>query len=372
MRIGVDARVLAHRPTGVARYLRGVLRHARAMLAPDDALTLYADAPMPTADRAAGRPCTLTWPLPGGDMAWRQLRLPPAIARDAPDVLFCPFYSVPLASSVRRVVTIHDVAFDAHPEWFDWKGRIAFRLAGPSARRAARVLTPSAFSAGEVMRLYGIPASRVEVTPLGVDAAWSEPPSANERHILRDWLGFDGPFVLHLGAVHMRRLPDVLVDAFALLAPRFPDLRLVVAGPTIAPAQDLSARARERGVVSRFVRMRWVPEEHLRTLVAEARAVVYLSLYEGFGLPALEAMAAGTPVVVLRRASLPEVCGDAALWVEEPEPRQVADALALVLDDERVHAERALAGRTRAKGFTWERTAALTWAAIKAAASGSP
>lgn len=370
MKIGVDARVLTQRPTGVARYLRGVLKHAGPSLRDDDQLTLFTDAPLAGDLPSGARVDVLRWPFSRADVLWRQGTLPFGVRKAMPDVLFCPFYSVPMTSRVRTVVTIHDIAFTTHPEWFDWRGKLTFRLVGPSARRAERVLTPSAFSANEIAREFHVPARKIDVTPLGVDPSWSVPPTESERRVLRDWLGFDEPFLLHLGAVHTRRLPEVIVDAFAHLALRFPDLHLVVAGPTIPPAPNLRGRARARRVDGRFARLRWVPEPHLKTLVAEAAAVVYLSLYEGFGLPALEAMAAGTPVVALRRASLPEVCGDAALWVEEPEADLVSSVLTELLEDPRARADRAAAGRARAALFTWPRTASLTWEAVRNAAKG--
>ncbi len=363
MKLAIDARVLAHRPTGVARYLGALLEHLPGLMPEGSERWLLADRPLEERWVAlATRVETLRWPFPGGDPAWRQVRLAARLlAGPRPDVLFCPFYTVPLAAPGRMVVTIHDVAFLARPAWFDRKGRLAFRLVGPSARRAAAILTPSRFSADEIVRRIGVPAAKVHVTPLAVDAARFARTDGAARSAARAWLGFAEPYLLHLGAVQARRLPDVLVRAFARLAPRHPDLRLVIAGPDLDPRPDIDALARETGVAGRLVRRTWVPDEHLPALLAGAEAVCYLSEYEGFGLPLLEALAAGAAVVALRRASLPEVAGDAALWVDEPDPAQIAARLEDLLRDDRTRRDLAGAGRRRAARFSWRETARRTW-----------
>lgn len=372
MRLGVDARVLVHRPTGVARYLAGILGEAPALRVPGDSLDLFVDrraaAPLPG---SPDRVHILRWPAPGGDPAWRQLRLGLASAPRELDVLFCPFYTIPLALRIPSVVTIHDVAFEAHPEWFPLRARLAFRLVGPSARRASRILAPSRFSAGEIVRLLGVPASRVEVVPLGIEDSWTAPLDDGLRARAREWLGFDGPFVLHLGAVHLRRNVDLAVRAFARAARVVTELRLVIAGPTLAPAPDLARLAVELGIADKVVRREWAPEDLLRGIIAEASAVVYLSVYEGFGLPALEALAVGTPVVALRRASLPEVLGDQADWIESDSEQEAGDVLAAVV-------RRGPAGdfggarrRARAGAFPTARAAAETFRVLRAEARGA-
>jgi len=353
VRLGIDARVLVQPRTGVARYLSGILEHWREFRRDGDALTLYVDRP--ASEVLPGLPSevpVLRWPFPGGDPAWRQFRLGPHVRSNPPDVLFCPFYSAPLTCDVASVVTIHDVSFAAHPEWFGWRARLAFRLVGPSARRARAVITVSRYSAGEISSRLGIDENKIHVIPPGVDAGWSAPCTDEERTAVRRWLGFDGPYLLHLGAVHLRRRPDLLVRGFAGLAGRHPGLRLVVAGPTIEPSGNLTRLAAEGGVGDSVLRREWVPEELIRPLLSQAKALVYLSVYEGFGLPALEALAVGTPVVALRRASLPEVLGEAAVWVDEETPQAVEHALDTLLTRSDLAAELRSAGRERAARFS--------------------
>lgn len=366
MRLAVDARVLVHRPTGVARYLAGLLEQWPHQRQPGDELTLYVDrapqAPLPVEpDRLRVIPSR----LPGGDPVWRQWSLARAVRRDRPDLLFCPFYSAPLFAGVPTVITVHDVSFASHPEWFKAKSRLAFALAGPTARRAARVLTVSHFSGVEIVQFLGVPAERVSVISPGISPQMCVPPSSDENAAFRRWLEFDGPYLLHLGAVHRRRHVDTLVRAFARLAPRRRELALLVTGPTIQPAPDLVALAAEFQLTTRLLRREWVPEEHVRALVAGAEALVYLSSYEGFGLPCLEAMACGTPVVALRRASLPEVLGDAAVWVDSESPEVVARAIETLLDDPGRRANLQAAGRVRAGQFRWTDAAEQTFELLR-------
>ncbi len=369
MKIGIDARVLVHRPTGVARYLAGLLEEHPSLRVPGETLELFVDAPPPAP--VPGRPHRVTvlrWPAPGGDPAWRQLRLAWRLRRAPVDVLFCPFYSAPLAAPKPWVVTVHDVSFAAHPEWFKRRSRLAFSLVGPSARQAARVITVSRFSADEIVRRLNVPASRIEVIPIGLDPSWLVPVTTAERRAAREWLGHAGPFVLHLGAVHQRRNVDVLLRALALLVPTDPDVAAVIAGPTIAPAPDVARLAQELGVARSVLRREWAPENLVRALIAESAIVVQLSSYEGFGLPALEALAVGAPVVALRRASLPEVLGDAAVWIDEPSPDSLAAELRTLLDDARAAGELRRRGAAHAAKFSRAESARRTFELLRAQA----
>jgi glycosyltransferase involved in cell wall biosynthesis len=366
VRLGVDARVLVRPRTGVARYLSEILECWKELRQSEDELTLYVDRRVP--ERLPGEPSTvrvLRWPFPGGDPVWRQLRLGLHVRSNPPDVLFCPFYSIPLACRAPTVVTIHDVSFVAHPEWFERRARLAFRLVAPSARRASAVVTVSRYSAAEISSRLGIDESGIEVIPPGVGERWFAPCDPEVRGAVRRWLGFEEPFLLHLGAVQLRRRPELLVRGFAGLVRRHPELKLVVAGPTTGPSVDVMSLAREGGVAGSVRRREWVPEELVRPLLSQAAALVYLSTYEGFGLPALEALAVGTPVVALRCASLPEVLGNVAVWIDEESPAAVECALDALLSNEARAADLAAAGRKRARRFSPLESARATFALLR-------
>jgi glycosyltransferase involved in cell wall biosynthesis len=276
---------------------------------------------------------------------WEQAALPLAARRAR--LVLSPANLAPLALGSRNVVVIHDAAALRHPEAY---GRLysAYqrRLLPAIARRAALVLTVSEFSKRELAELLGLPAERIEVVPNGVDERFS--PAADAAPA-RERLGLERPYVLAVGTASARKGLHLLGEASRRLERA--GTELVVAG---------SDRGYLRGgdaVPGR--RLGYVDDALLPGLYAGARALVVPSVHEGFGLPALEAMASGAPVVAAARGALPETCGDAALLVE-PEPAAFAAALERVTSDDALRERLTTAGLERAAGFTWERTARRT------------
>jgi glycosyltransferase involved in cell wall biosynthesis len=277
-------------------------------------------------------------PLPAQAMVAR-------LALGRADLLFRDELLIPAAR--REVITVHDLA----PLRFDDEGVDNVPRYGPqSVRRARAVICPSEFSAGEVRDLLG--AQDVQVIPNGIDDVLlrSDPPTSQLKDHLRRRFGLPDRFVLHSGGATKRKNLVALAAAWSLVHARDPGTALVLCGPP-DPRRDLLfdelPGARILGHVAR--------EEQL-DLMRAATVVVVPSLYEGFGLPALEAMAAGTAVVAARRASLPEVCGAAALLCE-PDAAALGGALCAVLDDAALRARLERAGRERAALFTWDRSA---------------
>jgi glycosyltransferase involved in cell wall biosynthesis len=244
------------------------------------------------------------------------------------------------ASSV-EVVTVHDLA----PLHFPDEGSLPARAAA-SLRRARSVIAPSSFAAEDIAEALQI--ERPSVIPYGVpsDAFGAEP--LDER--TQDSLGINGRYVLHCGGVTRRKNLEGLRDAWTILRGRLPEIHLVLAGPVDPRRTDLfegDGRVITPGRVDRRV---------LLALMTSADAVVVPSLYEGYGFPAVEAMACGTPVVAANMASLPEVCGDAAL-LSDVDPEGMAHAMEQVLQDDRLRDRLIAAGRARAATLTWESTA---------------
>ena len=273
--------------------------------------------------------------------AWEQLVLPVSARRAA--AILCPANLAPLAGR-RNVVVVHDVAPLREPGWYSdlyvrWQRAILPRI----ARRAARVIAPSAFSKAEVVELLGVPESRVAVVPGGVDARFT--PSADAAGARRA-LGLEGKdYVLTVASRTARKNLTVLDLAARRLAAR--GVALVAAGGDRPQFRDAASTAGVRALGH-------VDDALLPGLYAGAAAFVLPSLYEGFGLTALEALAAGVPVVAADRGALPEVCGDAAQLVDPTDAEAVAAALERALDDP--DAWRA-AGPPRAAPLTWEATA---------------
>jgi glycosyltransferase involved in cell wall biosynthesis len=319
----IDARAAIRRETG------GVERVARELALRLPALRperYEALAPRPRLAHRAGH-------------AWEQLVLP--LRARAAALILCPANLAPLASA-RNLVLIHDVAALAHPEWYGRAYGAWQRVALPAiARRARLVITVSEFSRGEIAERLGVDA---RVVPNGVDESFS--PGADAGPAARA-LGLERPYVLALSTRIARKNVGVLGAAAAALAER--DIELVTAG---------SGRSYMRaGATPPGRPLGYVPEALLPGLLSGARALAMPSVYEGFGLPALEAMASGTPVVAADRAALPEVCGGAALLADPDDPDAFADALLRAAGPE--HERLRAAGLERAAGFSWDRSARM-------------
>jgi len=270
------------------------------------------------------------------------------------------------------VVTVHDLGFRRFPEtaphgtrW--WLARIDRTLA-----RATRIITVSESTRQDLSELYDVEPGRISVIPLGVDRARFRPVDRDATDPVRSRFGLDGPYLLYLGGIEPRKnLPNVLA-AFARLGP---GLRLVIAGSGVEwnpegavllqeALDSLPPEARRR-----VVRTGYVSEGDKVALLSGAEALVYPSLYEGFGLPVLEAMACGTPVVTSDRSSLPEVAGGGALFVDPGDPGAIAAAVERVLSDGQLRKQLKETGMERAAGFTWEETARRTAEVLRQAVS---
>lgn len=301
------------------------------------------------APAAASLPTNAGWMLTG---------LPRAANRARLDLFHSPSYTTPFGGPRPLVLTIHDVSYERHPEWYPYKrGPLRRAFYRRSALAADRIVTDSQFSRDEIAAAYGVSRDAIDVVPLAAGPAFSRAAAATRASV-------PGPYVLHVGDIHPRRNLPMVVQAIADVRARsqaLRDLALVLAGvdrDTVASLGAIAAGA--AGERPLLVAKGATPEAELIALYRGAAALVYPSRYEGFGLPLLEAMGCGTPVIAARSSSIPEVVGDAGVLLDPDDRPGWADAIERAIEDREWARSLAEAGAARAASFSWERAARET------------
>jgi len=315
------------------------------------------------------------WPTsrPLVRIVWEQLLLPQAVRSRQVDLLHGLAYAVPLVSSCPMVVTIHDLTFYRFPKTLRPSRRLYLRAATRSAvRRAARVIAVSHQTKEELVHFLHVPPEKVDVIHNGVGEAF-RPALPDEIARFRKDRGLPARFILFLGTLEPRKNIVSLLEAFARWRKESgpgagtEGVKLVVAGAKGWYFERIFALAEELGLAGELLFPGFLPEEELPWWYRAAECFVYPSLYEGFGLPVLEAMACGTPVITSSVSSLPEVAGNAAITVDPGDAGALADAIGRVLGDTALRADMLQAGLLQAKRFSWDRAARETAAVYRRA-----
>jgi glycosyltransferase involved in cell wall biosynthesis len=308
-------------------------------------------------------------------IVWEQFALPGVARKLNIDVVHSPHYTFPLSWSGGRVVTVHDATFFSHPDAHEFIKRWFFRSWTRRAWKAADVvITPSAATGDEVARFLGSPIAALEVAHLGVDLTRFHPPSADELQALRSRLNLppDSQWFAFLGTIEPRKNVVALLDAYQAVREEFGDHapELLISG---GRGWDGRAAARLNSLPadSGVHELGYLPMTSLSALLGGAVAVAYPSIAEGFGLPVLEAMAAGAAVITTDRLAIPEVGGEAVLYAE-PTPSALQSAMRLLLVDETENSRLRALAVTRASLFTWHATALRHVAAYALAAEARP
>ena len=354
MRIVIDYRPALRDRTGVGEHIHQVTG-ALARLGSDE-ITAFSSSwkdrvPAAVATELPGvRLIDRRLPVRALNLAWHRLRWPPieALAGGEYDVAHSPHPLLLPSRSAAQVVTIHDLYFLTHPERTTGEIRRDYpALARAHARRADRIIVVSRFVAGEVQRVLGVAADRISICPNGTPE-WKTPPAA---------LHSNG-YLLFIGTIEPRKNVGGLLDAYARLRARRSDApRLVIAGGADRESDDVLASMNQPPLAGHVEYRGYVAPGDREALFKGAQIFVLPSFDEGFGIPALEAMSAGVPVVVSNRGALPEVVGDAGLLVDPDDAEHLAAALERMIGDANLRATCAQRGLDRARQFTWTQTA---------------
>jgi glycosyltransferase involved in cell wall biosynthesis len=354
VRIAIDARKL--HDFGIGTYVRNLLKYlARIdsdteyvlLCKPQDAGTAAAAGPNFRALVESARPYSVA----------EQFMVPARLLANRVNLLHEPHYVLPPLVPCRAVVTIHDCIHLMFPQYLP--NRMAYAYARASlwaaARRAERILTVSDSSKADILRFCNVPAERIIVVPNAIDDRFAIPPAREAVQRVRERYQLDGPFALYVGNIKPHKNLERLIDAFDLVRRNgFERLELLIIGDQISRFPRLR-RAVDKHKLHKHVRfLGFVRDDTLAALYRLATVFVFPSLYEGFGLPPLEAMASGTPVVVSNRSSLPEVVGDAAVLVDPYSAASIAEGIQRVLSDASLRQGLVERGLARAREFSWE------------------
>lgn len=365
MKIGIDARSLEEEAkTGVARYLGNLLRQFAA-ISSDNSYILFFKSHIPELDYLKEGCFDLRLIpmgiLPRKKVLWEQFCLPKALA--GIDVLFSPSYMTPARSPIPTVVTIHDITYEVNQQWFSPKERLKMRtLTKLAAIKAHQIIAVSETTKADIIKHYKVEENRIEVIYEAADPGFIKIDDEDKLKECRKRYKLETPFILYVGSIFSRRNVPTIIKAIKILKEGGRELKLVLIGEERSfPAVDIQGTIWKTGVDKEVTWLDYVDEDDLIKLYNIADVFVYPSSYEGFGLPVLEAMACGTPVVTATGSSLGEVVKDAAVLIDKPEdPEELANAIALVIDDPPLAASLSEKGMKRAGEFSWESAARRT------------
>jgi len=361
MRIVVDCRCAFDGCGGIGNYTRSLVQ-ALARVSSRDEFTLLHSAARPW-QPIVEQPNVRSRPVPAAmlDRDWEQFELPILLEELGAHLYHNPTFALPIVHPCPTVSTIHDVVFHSRPDLVE-PGLCSYlqQAAANAAVTATRIITVSEYSRDCIASAYG-------VDPAGIDVIYE---AADLQRFSRRYMGaredelrakyrLHGPFILYVGSLEPKKNIDRLLAAFGAIAQTVPH-QLVLAGGTGGMPYDVHETVAELGLQRRVTVTGFIPDALLPVAYNAADAFVYPSLYEGFGLPPLEALACGVPTLVSSATSLPEVVGDAALMVDPLDVDALAEGLLRVTTDDALRAKLAAAGPARAAGFSWQRAALQT------------
>ncbi len=356
MRIAIDARKL--RDYGIGTYVRNLLRHLSRIDTTTEYVLLCRPADCEIVEELGDNFRAVAEPSPAYSVR-EQFTIPLDLRRERVDLFHAPHYVLPPLTPCPSIVTIHDCIHLRFPQYLP--NRLGYAYARASlwiaAHRSARILTVSEASKRDILRYFRVPERKIAVIYNAIDERFDQIPTPQEIERVRERYQLNDPYVLYAGNIKPHKNLERLIEAFhALRRHGFDQVKLLIIGDEISKYATLR-RAVHRYKLHKHVRFfGFVPDQTLAILYRLAKVFVFPSLYEGFGLPPLEAMASGTPVITSNVSSLPEVVGDAALLIDPYEPDALADAMARVLTDTALQEDLRRKGYARVREFSWERS----------------
>jgi len=356
VRIGIDASPIAARQAGVGQYAAKLISHL-VRVAPEEEFVLYRTGPGGESVESA------EWGAHVRVVSAPKLLLQARSRLDRLDVYHGTNYRLRGVGRRGTVLSIHDLAAERVPGVIRrrWGLRLASEKTRRAAHRATSVIVPSEHTAKDVVEVMGVPREKIEVIAYGVGEEYYPERTAGDREALRRRHGLPHErYILCVGTLEPRKNLPALIAAFGRLPRARRSHCLVLAGSLGWRTEGIDDAIDRSGLAGAVVMPGYLPADELRSLYSYADLFVFPSLYEGFGLPPLEAMACGAPVITSNTSSLPEVVGDAALQIDPRDPDALAEAMSAVLDDESLAASLREKGFDRVKRFSWERAARHT------------
>jgi glycosyltransferase involved in cell wall biosynthesis len=356
LRIAIDARKL--RDYGIGTYVRNLLRHLSRIDAKTEYVILCRVQDCGMVEELGENFRAVPEPAAAYSLS-EQLRIPMDLRREGADLFHAPHYVLPPLVPCRSIVTIHDCIHLRFPQYLS--SRLAYAYARSSlwvaTHRSNRVLTVSEASKRDILRYFRVPESKIDVIYNAIDERFGEPPDDEEVARVQERYQLNDPFILYAGNIKPHKNLERLIEAFHMLRRgNLEHVKLLIIGDEISKYATLR-RAVHKYKLHKHVRFfGFVPDRTLAVLYRLARVFVFPSLYEGFGLPPLEAMASGTPVITSNVSSLPEVVGDAAVLIDPYRSDAIADAIRRVLTEPVLHEELRQRGLQRVRDFSWDRS----------------
>jgi glycosyltransferase involved in cell wall biosynthesis len=356
VRIAIDARKL--RDYGIGTYIRNLLRHLSRLDRTTEYVLICRPEDGDLAATLGSNFRSVLEPAPAYSLQ-EQFKIPLDLRRERANLFHAPHYVLPPLTPCRSVVTIHDCIHLRFPQYLPSRAAHAYARGSlwAATHQADRILTVSEASKKDILDYFHVPESKIDVIYNAIDERFNEPPAPDEIERVKERYQLNDPFVLYAGNIKPHKNLERLIEAFHMFRrPAFEHVRLLIIGDEITKYATLR-RAVHRLKLHKHVRFfGFVPDQTLAALYRLAAVFVFPSLYEGFGLPPLEAMASGAPVITSNVSSLPEVVGDAALLIDPYDPEAIADAMRRVFSDEALRQQLKERGHIRARHFSWDRS----------------